>query len=280
MRSRSAHRRVRRLPAGLLQPDPGTLPALHHLPAGHGGPRQGLRPPGHEGRHGRCPGRDRPGRAAGRNRDGRRLVLLRPGPRDCARAAGGYQREDGAGAPQEEAWAAQDIDLHVPAGQTHRAGRGDRCRKVDLAKLVARFYDPQRGRVLVDGHDLRDLRQRALRASARHRAAGGLPVLRQRPREHRLRPARRQPRGDRSGRGGGGGERVHRGAAGRHRHAGRRAGRFSSQPASASSSRSPGRFSPSPGSSSWTRRRRTSTFAPRRSSSAASSACWQVARRS
>jgi ATP-binding cassette subfamily B protein len=28
---------------------------------------------------------------------------------------------------------------------------------------VARFYDPQRGRVLVDGHDLRDLGQQALR---------------------------------------------------------------------------------------------------------------------
>jgi ABC-type multidrug transport system fused ATPase/permease subunit len=28
---------------------------------------------------------------------------------------------------------------------------------------VARFYDPQRGRVLVDGHDLREVQQRALR---------------------------------------------------------------------------------------------------------------------
>ena len=36
--------------------------------------------------------------------------------------------------------------------------------KSTLAKLVARFYDPQRGRVLVDGHDLRDLRAQALRS--------------------------------------------------------------------------------------------------------------------
>jgi ATP-binding cassette subfamily B protein len=35
--------------------------------------------------------------------------------------------------------------------------------KSTLAKLVARFYDPQRGRVVVDGHDLRDLSSRALR---------------------------------------------------------------------------------------------------------------------
>ena len=35
--------------------------------------------------------------------------------------------------------------------------------KSTLAKLVARFYDPQRGRVLVDGHDLRELSSSALR---------------------------------------------------------------------------------------------------------------------
>jgi ABC-type multidrug transport system fused ATPase/permease subunit len=36
--------------------------------------------------------------------------------------------------------------------------------KSTLAKLVARFYDPQRGRVLVDGHDLRELSSQALRS--------------------------------------------------------------------------------------------------------------------
>jgi ATP-binding cassette subfamily B protein len=36
--------------------------------------------------------------------------------------------------------------------------------KSTLAKLVARFYDPQRGRVLVDGHDLRELSSHALRS--------------------------------------------------------------------------------------------------------------------
>ncbi|MGZ5375880.1 MAG: ABC transporter ATP-binding protein, partial [Solirubrobacterales bacterium] len=36
--------------------------------------------------------------------------------------------------------------------------------KSTLAKLVARFYDPQHGRVLIDGHDLRDLDSQALRS--------------------------------------------------------------------------------------------------------------------
>jgi ATP-binding cassette subfamily B protein len=36
--------------------------------------------------------------------------------------------------------------------------------KSTLVKLVARFYDPVEGRVLIDGHDLRSVTQRSLRA--------------------------------------------------------------------------------------------------------------------
>ena len=61
-------------------------------------------------------------------------------------------------------WAMQDIDLHVPAGQTVALVGETGAGKSTLAKLVARFYDPQRGRVLVDGHDLRDVRSVALRS--------------------------------------------------------------------------------------------------------------------
>ena len=35
--------------------------------------------------------------------------------------------------------------------------------KSTLAKLIARFYDPQEGQVLIDGHDLRDVSIRSLR---------------------------------------------------------------------------------------------------------------------
>ncbi len=60
-------------------------------------------------------------------------------------------------------WALAGVDLHVPAGQTVALVGETGAGKSTLAKLVARFYDPQRGRVLVDGHDLRDLRSSALR---------------------------------------------------------------------------------------------------------------------
>ena len=57
----------------------------------------------------------------------------------------------------------EGVDLHVPPGQTLALVGATGAGKSTLAKLVARFYDPQKGRVLVDGHDLRGVRQQALR---------------------------------------------------------------------------------------------------------------------
>jgi ABC-type multidrug transport system fused ATPase/permease subunit len=68
--------------------------------------------------------------------------------------------------PQSKAdvdWAMQDVDLHVPPGQTLALVGSTGAGKSTFAKLVARFYDPQTGRVLVDGHDLKGMRQQALR---------------------------------------------------------------------------------------------------------------------
>src|SRR5262249_10581709 len=60
-------------------------------------------------------------------------------------------------------WALQGVDLHVPAGQPLALVGATGAGKSTFAKLVARFYDPQQGRVLVDGHDLRGVQQTALR---------------------------------------------------------------------------------------------------------------------
>ena len=51
---------------------------------------------------------------------------------------------------------------------------------------------PTDGRVLIDGHDLRDVTERSLRSQLGRRAAGELPVLGHDPRQHRVRaPGRR-----------------------------------------------------------------------------------------
>ncbi len=64
----------------------------------------------------------------------------------------------------EDQWTMNSIDLKIPAGQTVALVGETGAGKSTLAKLVARFYDPQRGRVLVDGFDLRELDSRILRS--------------------------------------------------------------------------------------------------------------------
>ena len=64
---------------------------------------------------------------------------------------------------KDDAWALRDVDLHVPPGQTLALVGATGAGKSTFAKLVARFYDPQKGTVRVDGHDLHGVQQRALR---------------------------------------------------------------------------------------------------------------------
>ncbi|MCN9240208.1 ABC transporter ATP-binding protein/permease [Streptomyces sp. RY43-2] len=54
--------------------------------------------------------------------------------------------------------------LTLPAGQTVAVVGSTGAGKSTLAKLLARFYDPSHGRVLLDGVDLRDLSMAALRS--------------------------------------------------------------------------------------------------------------------
>ncbi|MFE2180139.1 ABC transporter ATP-binding protein [Streptomyces sp. NPDC059455] len=55
------------------------------------------------------------------------------------------------------------FDLTLPAGQTVAVVGATGAGKSTLAKLLARFYDPSDGRVLLDGVDLRDLAMPELR---------------------------------------------------------------------------------------------------------------------
>ncbi len=68
------------------------------------------------------------------------------------------------GAGEDDGWALKDASIEIPAGETLALVGSTGAGKSTFAKLVARFYDPQRGRVLVDGYDLRDLRAQCLRS--------------------------------------------------------------------------------------------------------------------
>jgi ATP-binding cassette subfamily B protein len=86
-----------------------------------------------------------------------------PGAIDPGTLRGEIELEGVCFAYADQDWALRDVDLHVPPGQTLALVGATGAGKSTLAKLVARFYDPQKGRVLVDGHNLRGVRQQALR---------------------------------------------------------------------------------------------------------------------
>jgi len=62
------------------------------------------------------------------------------------------------------AMALEGVSLTVPPGQTVALVGATGAGKSTLAKLVARFHDPVRGRVLIDGHDLRHVTAHSLRS--------------------------------------------------------------------------------------------------------------------
>jgi ABC-type multidrug transport system fused ATPase/permease subunit len=73
-------------------------------------------------------------------------------------------QQEAADQEPEEVLALEHIDLDVPAGQTIALVGATGAGKSTMAKLAARFYDPTRGRVLVDDHDLREISSHSLRS--------------------------------------------------------------------------------------------------------------------
>ncbi len=64
---------------------------------------------------------------------------------------------------QGEDWVLRDVSFRVRPGESIAFVGATGAGKTSLINLLARFYDPQRGRILVDGVDVRDLDQAELR---------------------------------------------------------------------------------------------------------------------
>jgi ABC-type multidrug transport system fused ATPase/permease subunit len=67
-------------------------------------------------------------------------------------------------APDEQVLALDHVSLQIPPGQTVALVGATGAGKSTMAKLIARFYDPTSGAVLVDGHDLREVASSSLRS--------------------------------------------------------------------------------------------------------------------
>ncbi|WES62724.1 ABC transporter ATP-binding protein [Microbacter sp. GSS18] len=84
-------------------------------------------------------------------------------PVDLWTAKGGIRFEDVLFGYQDDRVILPDFSLDIPAGQTIALVGTTGAGKSTLAKLVSRFYDPTRGRVTLDGVDLRSMHPKDLR---------------------------------------------------------------------------------------------------------------------
>jgi len=85
-----------------------------------------------------------------------------PAPADPARS-GRTVRFESVRFGYREAPVLPGLDLTIPAGQTAALVGATGAGKTTIARLMARFYDPAQGRVLLDGVDVRQLSEPALR---------------------------------------------------------------------------------------------------------------------
>ncbi|MCE0761407.1 ABC transporter ATP-binding protein/permease [Pseudonocardia kujensis] len=95
-----------------------------------------------------------------------RLARPGPGPTPVRRVRGELRLEEvGFRYPEKTVDVLDDVSVTVPVGGTTALVGASGAGKTTMVKLLLRFYDPTRGRILLDDRDLRDLDPSDLRAN-------------------------------------------------------------------------------------------------------------------
>ena len=90
-------------------------------------------------------------------------VKERPGAVELRDVRGHIKLEDVWFSYDGRRWVLRGVNLEIRPGEKVAIVGPVGCGKSSLIKLIPRFYDPQRGRVLIDGVDVRDVKIESLR---------------------------------------------------------------------------------------------------------------------
>jgi ATP-binding cassette subfamily B multidrug efflux pump len=86
-----------------------------------------------------------------------------PQPRQLEHVRGEVRFENVSFAYNDGDWVLRDVDFTISAGESVAIVGATGAGKTSIISLISRFYDVQKGRILLDGVDLRDLRQNDVR---------------------------------------------------------------------------------------------------------------------
>ena len=86
-----------------------------------------------------------------------------PHPRELTHVRGEIAFENVSFAYNEGDWVLRDVSLKISAAESVAIVGATGAGKTSIISLISRFYDVQKGRILLDGLDLRELRQADVR---------------------------------------------------------------------------------------------------------------------
>ncbi len=95
--------------------------------------------------------------------DTKPTIVDPPSPVELPHVRGQIRFENVSFAYNEGEWVLRDVDLTITAGESVAIVGATGAGKTSIISLISRFYDVQKGRILLDGVDLRDMRQADVR---------------------------------------------------------------------------------------------------------------------